>query len=216
MNFTTNGTFLIKNFLTTKEVEHLIDLQDKISSWSWEDEYKSDLRLFGAERLDESFFLKLTKRIDSLFKEITNKDHINTWMLNKTYGLDNSKGSGGGWHRDDPLRRQYKFIIYLTDVETTNGPYQYLLKSNSLYSRFKSLIFNGFPKMRFKNSEIKGVINEFTGSKGDMIISDTCGIHRGKPLKNGESRIALTSYSYSKSIPEQILNLSKQGEIYNT
>ena len=48
------------------------------------------------------------------------------------------------------------------------------------------------------------------------LISDTCGIHRGKPLEKGESRIALTSYSYPKSIPEQILNLSKQGEIYNT
>ena len=55
MNFTTNGTLVIKNFLTSKEVEHLLDLQNKISSWSWEDDYKSDLRFFGAERLDELY-----------------------------------------------------------------------------------------------------------------------------------------------------------------
>lgn len=215
MKLNKKGTIVVKNFLSNEEVKYLNNLKKNIVSWSWEDESRADLRLFGAERLDEIFFEKLSKKINNIFFSITSQNHVNTWMLNITKGLDNSKGSGGGWHRDDPLWRQYKFIIYLTDVSTNNGPFQYVLKSNSFFSRFTSLLINWFPKMRFNQDEIKGQIKEFTGNAGDLIISDTCGIHRGKPLEDGENRVALTSYSYSKNIPNNILKLSIQGEIHH-
>ena len=52
-------------------------------------------------------------------------------MANKVIYKDYNLGSGQGWHKDN-IARQLKFMIYLNDVDSENGPFQYLLKSQKI------------------------------------------------------------------------------------
>jgi ectoine hydroxylase-related dioxygenase (phytanoyl-CoA dioxygenase family) len=102
-------------------------------------------------------------------------------------------------------------MIYLNDVDNNNGPFQYLVGSH----RLKNII-----KLNYKY-DIKYSTKEFANTlidkivaskdleiktcfckKGDVIIFDGTGIHRGKPLKEG-SRYAITNYY--RFDPQEIL-----------
>ena len=126
------------------------------------------------------------------------------------YSVDNY-GSGGGWHRDSANRRQLKFIIYLGDVDENNGCFQYLKGSHSISKKLLLAKDNFFfsSKTRFDDNEINNFINrgtfqkvDFTGRKGTIIVVDTSGLHRGKPLTEG-NRLALTYYMSDTKLPKK-------------
>ena len=68
----------------------------------------------------------------------------------------NNLGSGGGWHRDSPFTNQIKTIVYLTDVSSNNGPFEYLVGSHkrSFYAKLKNRWAIELNRMRFTNQEI--------------------------------------------------------------
>jgi ectoine hydroxylase-related dioxygenase (phytanoyl-CoA dioxygenase family) len=112
-----------------------------------------------------------------------------------------NEGSGGGWHVDSWLT-QYKAMVYLSDVNITNGPFEYVLGSNRLQVRIWLLWRKSFSKStRFQDSEVEEVIRRFkfcrkvtfTGGKGTVVLFDPCGLHRGAPIQSG-SRLAMTNY----------------------
>lgn len=103
-------------------------------------------------------------------------------------GRDNN--SGGGWHKDQPTK-QLKSLVYLSDVDTENGPYLFIKKSNNKH-------INNSSRTRFSNEEIDKMIKdrdlnlvEVIAKKGTVIITDTSYIHRGKNIEKG------TRYSYT-------------------
>jgi len=113
-----------------------------------------------------------------------------------------NKGSGGGWHRDSMFERQFKAIIYLSDVGPDNGPFQYLVGSNTRRSVLDTLRYTrGKSNLkRFEDEDIDGIcranpsaVRTITGSAGDVILVDTRGIHRGRPIEAGV-RYTLTNY----------------------
>jgi ectoine hydroxylase-related dioxygenase (phytanoyl-CoA dioxygenase family) len=127
-------------------------------------------------------------------------------MANRTTFKKSNLGSGQGWHKDS-YSKQFKSIIYLSDVNKENGPFQILKKSNSNFFMMKFFfkLKNKYPSTRFSHSEIKNILNndmseieELNAKAGTLILVDTNYIHRGKPLNSGK-RYALTNYFFPET-----------------
>ena len=115
-----------------------------------------------------------------------------------------NNGSGDGWHRDGH-GYQFKSIIYLSDVTDENGPFEFLPGS---HKRWRALVDTAIgelppaPGTRYDPDLVDRMVNKFglkrqhyTGKAGTLLLVNTSGIHRGRPLHAG-SRYALTNYYY--------------------
>jgi hypothetical protein len=95
------------------------------------------------------------------------------------------------FHQDKNAFKVLKFFIYINDVDINGGPFQYVKKTN----RFLQTKLRRFHRINekdvnhyFPNSSIPIVAN-----KGDLIIADTTGIHRGlKPRLKDRVMLTLT------------------------
>jgi len=211
-NLQNYGYHVIKNFFSKDECSNLInEINEFIKDYPeliWQDDKKSDNRIFGAENISVKFNKKV-KKFTQLSKKVGEKYlkyEIDLFMImaNKIDFKEANLGSGSGWHLDS-YNKQFKSIIYLNDVNKENGAFQIIKKSNTnffLLNMFRKLK-NKFPSTRFTEQEIfslnikKENIEELNYSAGTLIFVDTSNIHRGKPLLSG-SRYALTSYFFSK------------------
>lgn len=101
------------------------------------------------------------------------------------------------WHRDSDDKKFIKFFIYLNDVNSNNGPFTYLNKTN-FYGKNKNLNLIGKPvkyqsflgvddSNNFLSSNKEDII-ENLGSFSDLIIADTSGYHKGKFISKGLER----------------------------
>lgn len=201
------GVSVVEEALSETQCARIVE-QIKVSNVrpSWEDQFGSDERYYGIENI-----VNIPKSLDTLVSVIHDKyfpktKHVNTWMYNHVRGVKNNEGSGGGWHRDDPVRSQLKFILYLNDVDQSNGPFKYVTGSHG----FCSKVFTSLAKLKIV-SRFEGVSSlrtkTYIGKAGTLIIADTSGIHRGALLELGTERKAITSYSYREVIPEHISKL---------
>ena len=141
-------------------------------------------------------------------------------MANRVCFKKNNKGSGGGWHRDSLNRRQLKFMIYLNDVESNNGPFEYVLKTHTAMNKFATNHFLT-KKTRYTDSEMEDYKQKFpsklyTAKKGTCIIFDSSGLHRGTPLREtGGVRYAITKYMYDSKIPNHVEELILKNDKKN-
>jgi hypothetical protein len=115
-------------------------------------------------------------------------------------------GSGDGWHRD-AHGFQYKAILYLSDTDMKNGPFEYLIGSHTIMRATVDAITAGIrdPRStRVSDAEVaqieaRGIERRvFTAGAGTLLLVNTAGIHRGMPLRAGE-RYALTNYYYHRA-----------------
>jgi len=207
------GYYVIKNYLNSKNCEFI---KKKIRLFVKEnpkhiiiDKEKSDFRIYGAELINskiKNYFV--SKYIKSIGEEYSENKLINIMtMANITKFINRNKGSGNGWHRDG-LNFQYKSILYLSDVDLNNGPFQIIENSKDRNEIFKFSIRNNISpsNTRFSDKFIQDRINNkklklktIVGKKGTLILVDTSIIHRGSPLKSGK-RYALTNYYYPKNL----------------
>lgn len=147
-----------------------------------------------------------------LIKILRDSGYDNYQLAFIVYGfLDGSVpniGSGEGWHRDAWFD-QYKEILFLSDVNELNGPYEYVPGSSSYYSKLVHVLTN-------KSTRISNVPNhkksiKVIAKRGDKVSFDATIIHRGSPIFQG-SRKALTFYFYPKfSNIEKIKNKFKNN-----
>lgn len=216
------GYAQIDNFLSRSECEKLVSSVDEIliteKDFVSVESEGSDLRIYGVDRLTNVFKIKkqvdLVSLLHKLFYFPKKKDSF--MLLGKITFKEGNKGSGTGWHRDSPFSHQFKTILYLSDVTDNNGPFQYLPQSHKFNNLLKISDYLQKPLNddRFTDTEIdslvkQGVIDEpitFCANQGTLILVDTRGLHRGKPLLS-HSRYALTSYNYSNKLPQGISNL---------
>jgi hypothetical protein len=119
--------------------------------------------------------------------------------------------SGAGWHRDS-AGRQFKAIVYLTDVGPENGPFMILPASNRIQLPARA---NARNKNRFDDATVTDLarrtsseIVEVAGSAGTCILVDTSHIHRGKDIQSG-ARYAVTNYYYQNT-PEKRRKLQEK------
>ncbi|MBC8303066.1 MAG: phytanoyl-CoA dioxygenase family protein [Pelagibacterales bacterium] len=206
-----DGYAKIPNFFSKIECSKLIEAIDKFikdnPNYIWKDDINSDNRIFGAENI--SIDIKKTlKNFISYSQEIGEhylKQKIGLFMVmaNRTVFRNKNIGSGAGWHKDS-YSKQFKSILYLNDVNSSNGPFQIIKNSNKNFFMFKLFLKlkNKFPNTRFSQQDIsailkneKNTIIELTAKAGTLLLVDTSFLHRGKPIENN-SRYALTNYFF--------------------
>jgi hypothetical protein len=167
----------------------------------WSDELGSDVRIYGAEAIFPEIEMLLP--IDEMRKQgenyLSQKLPYHFVLAAKLQHRVGNLGSGGGWHRDSPFTPQFKFIVYLSDVDRQNGPFEYIPHTHTSLDKLRSEFNLG--KMRFTEEEVNkqwgGKSIEVTGGEGSILIADTKGLHRGSPIQNGE-RYACTVYFFNK------------------
>jgi hypothetical protein len=203
-----DGCTVIPGFLSEAECDAIVD--DMETGFAeeginvWKDDEGSDSRLFGLEHLSER--AKNFIEHPSLFriaKSYLRREQLYGFTMGGLVRfIEGNIGSGGGWHRDTPNHRQIKAIVYLSDAKKENGAFQYIPRTHTIGSNFWDMFKLHYPfnKSRFTEEEIEKLVGltdrkvrTIEGKKGDVLIVDTRGIHRGAPLRVGE-RYALTSY----------------------
>lgn len=206
------GYFIFNDYLSHDQCSAIIDEFKKVTSNYdnpdvWRDGIGADKRLFAAENysplfsnaLGDEYLLQIKKYY--MGPNIFNKR--DSLMINNIAAVPNNLGSGGGWHRDSPYSKQFKAIIYLSDVSSENGPFQFIEQSHCL-NMCLDLYKNKLTKEgqnRFNEQEVGAILEflgkerlkTFTATRGTCILVNTKGIHRGKPITQGE-RFAMTYY----------------------
>jgi hypothetical protein len=123
-----------------------------------------------------------------------------------------NKGSGEGWHRD-AFPRQVKAILYLTDVEAENGPFQWIKDSHRRAELLRDMRNAGleYKQYRLTEEHVAGLLRPqperektFTAKAGTLILVDTSSVHRGMPIRAG-TRYALTNYYFQEGKIDQSL-----------
>ncbi len=203
------GYFVWENYYSTEECASLRNEIDRLieenSATIWRDDEDADNRVYFAERLSDSIKKFNT---DSRFQNLSDRylktrtEPLST-LAGRIRSKGDNKGSGGGWHRDTNMIHQFKSIVYLTDVDEQNGPFEYLegtQKKSTLFEVGKYGV--KLDQNRLSDQEVDAIIEDgkypkvqFKAKAGTCLLVDTSGIHRGRPLKSGE-RYALTNYFY--------------------
>lgn len=167
-----------------------------------------DRRIFGAENLSPEF---MEFYEDPLFQRLSDayygaKTYIGVQLANWIWAeKGKTKGSGGDWHRDR-FERQFKAMVYLTDVGEGEGGFQMIEGSNTNhFNRFgddMKTSKNSEFSHRMTHDEVMRIVAKkperlktFTAKKGTVLFIDTSAIHRGSPLEKGE-RFAIFNYFY--------------------
>ena len=200
-----NGLKIVNNFLTKEECNQIINVIDRcIESNNISQVVDGDFRIYGIENFLDNQKLKQKLNLTIPYVEdYASSKLFEHFYLGAKLTPSSSKGSGGGWHKDSILKKQVKCIIYLNDVDSSNGPFQYVEGSNQFFKNIFHILRYGFttrfPKGNFKFKEV-------CGSAGTLIISDTNGIHRGSPIVEKE-RYAITLYSYFEPAPKSVKEL---------
>ena len=219
-----DGLYIVPNYLSKNKCKQLRDKIDEFISNNktnvWQDAQGADSRIYFINELNEEFQEIYEKNyFKSVLKEYCGITQPEGFLLaGKINSVEGNIGSGGGWHRDSPVSHQLKAIIYLSDVDTENGPFQYIKgscsKKDVITSYFKKIFKPG--QYRFSDTEIDNYISEtgnvvtdIVAEQGTLIFADTKGLHRGKPIEVGE-RYVLFCYYWNKKIPGHFEGLKQK------
>ena len=167
----------------------------------------SDSRIFGAEYLSENINSFATH---SLLNNLANAYNAvptdcGFTLAGKISVSGHEYGSGGPWHRDSYFR-QFKSLLYLTDVDENHGPFQIISESHDKEHISSDSKIANLESMQctFDQNTVKQILEKeperlhsLTGKAGTVVLVDTSCIHRGVPLKEG-TRYALTNYFFEK------------------
>jgi ectoine hydroxylase-related dioxygenase (phytanoyl-CoA dioxygenase family) len=166
---------------------------------------KADKRVYGANNASN---LINEFKVDPLFTEVANSYNeeptcaVFTLAARMSFSTGNL-GSGEGWHRDSPLR-QFKTIMYLSDVSIDNGPFQVIRNSHITKNILKDTWTGklAYPQFRITDDQLERIlandssrIDTYTAKAGTVIFADVSAIHRGMPIAAG-TRYALTNYFF--------------------
>ena len=120
---------------------------------------------------------------------------LSTCNLRKSFINDLALGGTQIYHVDPNSPRFLKFFIYLNDVDINGGPFCYVEGSHT-----KKFEINGFNWNREYSWNIQSIhqlygedkVKYMTAKKGDLLVADTNGWHRGtKPVNNERTMLTL-------------------------
>ncbi len=210
--FQNNGLVVIPDFCDTdqcsemiQEINHaFITYPDFVQV----DSQKSDHRLFGIETQSLAIQNHFSHRklTDDFVSHVLGHDSSLIFTLGaKLIYREKNLGSGAGWHRDS-YSNQFKSILYLTDVNEKNGPFQFVKASHKISKIAESSrrLKKAFSETRYSDENVEDIlkagseIQTVTGKAGTLVIANTTGLHRGAPIQEG-TRYALTNYYWYKN-----------------
>jgi len=206
----TTGICVLEDYFTADEckaaVAELDNCFDKYTDRAYRVEAEGcggDERLFRVER-ESTIAAKLAK--DDLLEQVCSKYLAVPGKCGLVLGgrltaeEGKSANSGGGWHRDS-TGKQFKVLMYLTDVNEKNGPYMFMPRSTDTILDRRGQD----SRDRFTDSAVKELckstnIDPFTvtGKAGTVVLTATNNIHRGAVIEEG-IRYSLTNYYFPAS-----------------
>jgi Phytanoyl-CoA dioxygenase (PhyH) len=156
-----------------------------------------DQSLFSSKQI-VSFLLK------SNFLDIAKKHfgrnvacvRVSGWWSFPTKSKSNFDGSAQKFHRDIDWLKELKFFVFMTDVNSENGPFDFIKYTHrKRLDRFiftdrrydEDEIFNAYPPDKFMESAIC--------DRGEIFVVDTRGYHRGRPVKKGRRCVFCVEFS---------------------
>lgn len=215
-NVLTRGYCVIPNYWSSDRCQMVRNMLDELIDNSsnngiriWTDQLCADKRVMGADRLSSELDIFSDKQIFRYISALYGVSSLQGFtMAARLNYVSGNLGSGQGWHRDSCVEHQYKAILYLSDVTTELGPFQYLRGSGNADAivQFGESTGIDLEENRLDNYECffdEQDIDDICGLQGTLVIANTRGIHRGKPLMSG-SRYALTNYYWKTGIPKHI------------
>lgn len=203
------GFCIVENFADANACHDLhreiIRVQDRYPAAVSRRSNGADLRMFGADKASETIGnFGNDPSLQKIAAACLGERAINAFTLAATiHFTPNNQGSGEGWHRDSFVG-QFKAILYLTDVSEETGPFEFILNSHHLYSKYRDRLAYGIPlhTTRIEDEVVQQITQReperhrvATGPAGTLVLADTTGIHRGRPLRTG-GRAALTNYYF--------------------
>jgi hypothetical protein len=216
----TKGIYVIPNFFSASQCAELRDEIDRLiqkhENKIWSDVLGADRRIFGAEEVSDGFNQYFNNQfIRDVILEFERGDKIKGFtMAARLDYKPGNLGSGNGWHRDSAHYSQTKSILYLSNASLENGPFEYIVGSQTPCAYMRGLLKKsyGLEQFRFTEEEITRYLNDFPeykaekfpASEGTLIFADTRGIHRGSPIQKG-TRYAATNYFFVRVEPPQHL-----------
>ena len=223
----TGGISIIENYFDKKyckkainEIDKaLIAYKNKVQS-NLKEGTSGDQRLFKIENASYSAKKFQEDRfINSILNAASNYKIESHFILGGklTYKENETKNSGGGWHRDSDLE-QLKVMVYLNDVGLSNGPFilhnsdKFDLERRSYDQKLSILskIYIMLGKLKknpprytdltvqnyLKKANIKPI--EVIGKAGTIVLFNSTYLHRGKNIENG-SRYTFTNYMFKSN-----------------
>ncbi len=206
-----NGYVVIPDFFD----KEICDACIKDIDWMFENKKEfvhssdyADHRIFGAEELSKNINKFATHPLlHKLANSYNATPTSNGFTLaGKIETTGHEYGSGGSWHRDSYFR-QFKSLLYLTDVNDDNGPFQVILGSHDRKNISNDSKTANLESMQcqFNQQTVEKILKDeperlktLTAKAGTVVLVDTSTIHRGLPLKNG-IRYALTNYFFENT-----------------
>jgi hypothetical protein len=221
-----DGVVAIPGFYTDEECEQMIADYEAVDE-KYAKYYDNDRRIFGMEKHSKA--VKKYHHDNVLAKNIAeaylgDEVVIQTTMIGKIVPDDNVvEGSGGCWHRDS-FSRQFKAVAYLSDVDITNGPFQYIKGSHKL-EEIQKVLFNldngkKANDPRYSDDDIEKIlkmcnqeITRFVAPKGTLVLADIRGLHTGMRIEEGH-RYAIFNYYIAKKSWQGDSNIDKLANEY--
>jgi hypothetical protein len=170
------------------------------------DKFNADQRMFGSERASAEIAAFNQDPFPIAIGEAYRCGLLTAFstLAGRISAQPGNMGSGQGWHRD-AFHFQFKSMIYLTDVDVNNGPFQLLQGSHRAGCVFFDTLRARLPRAPYSRltdeqveklvAAAKGRLKTFVAPAGTLILFDSSTIHRGAPVKSG-IRYALTNYYY--------------------
>lgn len=190
----------INNLLDTPEVK------------VWSDAVGCDKRIMGVENLSPTLDLFHDSYVHGLITALYNQTELVGFTMGARLDYtENNLGSGQGWHRDSAVVHQFKAILYLSDTGPKQGPFQYYKHSGNIWDMYRLESLTGISiddsRLEDKQAQFEQAgmnMQEFCAPAGTLLIVNTRGIHRGKPIEQG-CRYALTNYYWTyPQVPQNI------------
>ena len=169
---------------------------------------KADQRVYGANNASQLIASFADNAVLTSVASAYNREPTRTAfsLAARMPVTSGNQGSGDGWHRDAFLR-QFKAILYLSDVGPDNGPFQMIADSHRRHRVLADMHSGQLKYMQYRltEQEIERIITSeperkttYAAKAGTLILADTSTLHRGKPIEAG-TRYALTNYYFPES-----------------
>lgn len=201
-----------------KEIDRILEQQPDVVQ---ADRIGADMRVFGSEKASKAIAAYNSASAPISIGEAYRGSPLVafTTLAGRIEAKPGNIGSGQGWHRD-AFHFQYKSMVYLTNVDIENGPFQILQASHRLTKVVSDTVTGHLPPppdSRLSQDQIDLLIAKnpdrlrtLCAPAGTLILFDSSAIHRGSPIEKGV-RYALTNYYFE---PEQVPAIEKKFAPY--
>lgn len=198
------GHCVVPGFYTPEQCRRSIAEIDRLfATYPHYVQRKSDRRMFGVEA-GSPWLAEFARepRLQAMAQHVLREPAVNAFTLGARIDYSpGNKGSGEGWHRDSFVV-QFKAVLYLSDVQLGNGPFQLIADSEKLSWLVRDMLRArlGLAQNRVTDAQVERLLRRrserlqsFLAPAGTLLLVNTSAIHRGRPLERG-SRYALTNY----------------------